>query len=428
MGGDTTWVDGEVFALAGFDHDKADVLRRILNFVESGDEWLCVKQMVLQNASADDLGDVLRKRFKEAAAYCDESEDWRLSEIARLEEIEPTLALFAADAVNQMVSRDIWLDVMRIIAEAHAKANSPETRAGKNVTLARYLVDKKDFRYLPPNLRKEMPKHIQQLTEWSDQFARLRALADLDKLRSLSDRFPHCDHVIEGIAEGIERAWDMGSNIIHIQPTLLVGEAGVGKTALAREVCKTLGLHVQIANVGGKSENHLFGLSAGWSSAHAGIVTEAVATARVLNPVIILDEIDKTHAGRNGDITGELLGMLEPMEARRYREKYLAADVNAAHVSWILTANDLGCIPAPLRSRCTIYDIPVPTPEQLPAVIRSMVGEYAAELGLRREFFSLDLGDVEALVETFKQHKSVRVLHRFVRGLLHQKLKRRRWN
>ncbi|WP_377191456.1 AAA family ATPase [Ruegeria meonggei] len=404
------------------------MLRRILNFVESGDEWLCVKQMVLQNASADDLGDVLRKRFKEAAAYCDESEDWRQREIARLGEIEPTLALFAADAVNQMLSRDIWLDVMHVIAEAHAKASSSETKASKNIKPARYLIDKTDFNYLPPNLRKEMPKHIQKLTEWSDQFARLRALVDLDELRSLSDRFPHCDHVIEGIAEGIERTWDMGSNIIHIQPTLLVVEAGLRKTALAREVCKTLGLHAQIANVGGKSENHLFGLSAGWSSAHAGIVTEAVATARVLNPVIILDEIDKTHAGRNGDITGELLGRLEPMEARRYREKYLAADVNAALVSWILTANDLWCIPAPLRSRCIIYEVPEPTPKQLPAIIKSMVNEYAAEFGLRNEFFALDLGDVEALVETFKQHKSVRVLHRFVRGLLHQKSKRRKWN
>lgn len=428
MGRDTTWADGEVFALAGINHDKADVLRRILNIVDSGDDWQCVKQMVLQNASADDLGNLLHKRFKEAAAYCDESEDWRQREIARLEEVEPTLALFAAEAVNQMVSRDIWLDVMGVIAEAHAKASSPETKASKNMKPARYLVDKKDFNYLPPNLRKEMPKHIQQLTEWSDQFARLGALADLDKLRLLANGFPHCDHVIEGIAEGIERTWDMGSNIIHIQPTLLVGEAGLGKTALTRAACKALGLHAQIANVGGKSENHLFGLSAGWHSAHAGIVTEAVATARVLNPVVILDEIDKTHAGRHGDITGELLGMLEPIEAQRYREKYLAADVDASHVSWILTANDLGCIPAPLRSRCTIYEVPLPTPQQLPAIISSMVAEYAIEFGLRREFFALDLGDVEALVETFKQHKSVRVLHRFVRGLLHQKSKRRKWN
>ncbi|SDX19755.1 hypothetical protein SAMN05444358_103333 [Ruegeria halocynthiae] len=127
MGSDTTWIEGEVFALAGFDHDKADVLRWILNFVESGDDWQCVKQMVLQNASADDLGKVLRKRFEEAAAYSDESKDWRQSEIERLEKIEPTLALFAAEAVNQMLSRDIWLDVMHVIAEAHAKASSSET-------------------------------------------------------------------------------------------------------------------------------------------------------------------------------------------------------------------------------------------------------------------------------------------------------------
>lgn len=49
--------------------------------------------------------------------------------------------------------------------------------------------------------------------------------------------------------------------------------------------------------------------------------------------------------------------------------------------------------------------VPVPTREQVPVVIRNMVNDYAVELGLRREFFALALGDVEALVETFKQHK-----------------------
>lgn len=72
--------------------------------------------------------------------------------------------------------------------------------------------------------------------------------------------------------------------------------------------------------------------------------------------MIVLDEIEKTQVGRDGDTTGELFGMLEPIESRRYREKYLAADVELLPVRWILTTADLGCIPVPLHSRCTIYD------------------------------------------------------------------------
>ncbi|SMP16174.1 AAA family ATPase [Shimia sagamensis] len=125
----------------------------------------------------------------------------------------------------------------------------------------------------------------------------------------------------------------------------------------------------------------------GWSSAHAGIVTDAVASSRVLNPCIILDEIDKVHAGKNGDIQGELLGLLERDEARRYFERYPKATVDASHVNWILTANKLGSVSGPLRSRCTIYKIPEPTREQIPAIIRSLVADFAGANGLRTEFF-----------------------------------------
>ncbi|KUJ77798.1 AAA family ATPase [Ruegeria profundi] len=427
---DTSWQETEIMALAGFCHDKADILRLVLSAVSIRRDWENVKQMVLHNTSSEDLHAVIKDRSKEAAAFSEDPEDWRQDEIARLEEIDPILAIFGGDAVKQMPSLDLWKDVMRIIAERHAIDMSPKaTDTGdQKSAAARYLLDREDFDYLPRTLRNEMPAHIQQLTTWSDQFARLASLDQLNTLRALSLTFPHCEPVTAGIAHNIECNWGMGSDVIQIQPTLLVGEPGVGKTAFAKAVCGALGLHVQSANVGGKSENHLFGLSAGWSSAHAGIVTEAVAMARVLNPAIILDEIDKTHSGRNGDIVGELLAMLEPSEARRYREKYLATDVDASHVSWILTANDLSGVPAPLLSRCTIYEIPPPTTEQLPAIIQSLVNEFAAEFGLRPEFFCLDLGDVEALVDTYEQHRSVRILRRFVRGLLHQKSKGITWN
>ncbi len=426
----TTWEEDEIFALAGFCHDEADILRPVLSAANSRASWKIVKQMILERASSEDLLKVFNKRSEEIARFSDEPENWRQIEINRLRKIDPALAVFAQDTVEQMTSLKRWKEVMGLISERHAADMSIEASRAESekATAARYLLDKADFEYLPRTLRNEMPEHIKQLTAWSNQFARLASLDELNDLRAVSQRFPHCNFVIEGMAHDIECRWSIGSDVLHIQPTLLVGEPGVGKSAFAKTACKALDLYVQSANVGGKSENHLFGLSVGWSSAHAGIVTEAVATARILNPVIILDEIDKTHSGRNGDITGELLALLEPSEARRYREKYLATDVDASHVSWVLTANDLSGVPTPLLSRCTIYEIPPPTPEQLPAIIQSLVSEFAAEFGLRPEFFRLDLGDIEALVGTYEQHRSVRVLRRLVRGLLHQKTKNHSWN
>ncbi len=89
--------------------------------------------------------------------------------------------------------------------------------------------------------------------------------------------------------------------------------------------------------------------------------------------------------------------------------------------SWRVTVNSLDTISAPLKSRCRIYEIPAPTADHIPQIIRSLVASYAADHGLRSEFFSLDIGEVEALAVTYDRHKSVRTLGRLVQGYLHRK-------
>ena len=111
------------------------------------------------------------------------------------------------------------------------------------------------------------------------------------------------------------------------------------------------------------------------------------------------------------------------MESKRYREKYLATDVDASNVNWMFTANDLSKIPSPLRSRCVVYDVPLPAVDQIPAIIRSLVQGYADTHNLRPEFFPLTSGEVEDLAETYLIHKSVRVLNRLVTGYLSVKAK-----
>jgi ATP-dependent Lon protease len=249
----------------------------------------------------------------------------------------------------------------------------------------------------------------------------LESLKKLDDVRALSDRFPHCETMLEGLCVDLERQWFMGSDVITLTPALFVGPAGVGKTAIAREIGAALGIYLREANVGGSPDAHIFGLSAGWSSAHAGIITESVATSKTLNPLIVLDEIDKTHASKNGDIQAELLSLLEPTEARRYHERYLKTTVDASHVSWILTANRLETVTEPLKSRCRVYRIPAPTSEQIPQIIRSLVREYAEDHALRPEFFALDFGELNALAATYETHKSVRILSRLVHGYLHKR-------
>lgn len=414
------WRVKEVEDIAGFDWELWEALMKGLAGFDE-DAWTEVKSRIVDQITVSQVFEIIRSRGAEASAYHDEDGSWRQSAMAMLDEEDPVLSIWVADALNQIPNETTFKKSIKLLVQVFGDSiREGGTRASPDKG---YLLDKANFDYLPANLKREMPKYIRDLVNWKGQFARIRILKELERARALTVRFPHCKAVIDGILDDVERNWGMGSDIIKLQPTLLVGPPGIGKSMLVRELSRALDLHVQIANVGGMSENHLFGLSAGWHSAHAGIVTQAVASARVLNPLVVLDEIDKTHSGRNGDITGELLGLLEPLESRRYREKYLATDVDASHVNWMFTANNLSKIPSPLRSRCVVHEVPLPTMEQIPAIIRSLVQGYADAHGLRREFFLLTNGEVADLAETYQTHKSVRVLNRLVTGYLSVKAK-----
>lgn len=416
------WREAEVEQIVGFSWELQEPLLMALQTIQDKREWDDIKEHIISGQSAREAMDVIKRRGAEAAAYEDsKDETWRDEAITKVMSGGSHLSVFATEAINQMVDEKTFKGVVKLLTKAFGQSDEIAEEPIE-ASASGYLVAKQDFDYLPKTLVKEMPKHIVELPRIAPgSFQRLRNLKSLDAVRSLSKNFPHCEQVLQGVCTGIERTWHMGSNKIQLAPTILVGEAGVGKSAFARELAKTLDVYVREANVGGTPDAHIFGLSAGWSTAHAGIVTEAVASSETLNPMIIFNEIEKVHASKNGDIQAELLSLLEPTEARRYYERYLKTTVDASHVSWIFTANSLDTISEPLKSRCQIYEIPAPTIDQIPAIIHSLVAGYAADHGLRKEFFSLDIGETEMLVNTYERHKSVRTLNRLLQAYLHRK-------
>jgi len=428
---DDVWVENLVDGLVETEPENRAIAKRGTCLLANRSDWFTFRRIVVQTVPIQVLFEVVLERGSEASIYDDEEgDDWRQKEIENLRTSKVSTSEFhLTSMINLAPDEETWREIVDLLAQLNADGrlkgceqtqdettDQPAERAPR-----RYLVEKTDFEYLPNSLKKEMPKHIKEVVTVEEEFTRVPALETLDKLKALKTRFPHCDRLIDGVAQTLEQNWHLGSDVVSFRPALLVGPPGVGKTKVAREICKALGLYHQEANVGGSSESHLFGLSAGWNSAHAGIVTEAVASSRVLNPCIILDEIDKVHASRNGDIQGEMLGLLEHDEARRYFERYLRATVDASHVNWILTANDLSTVSAPLKSRCTIYKIPEPTKEQIPPIIRSLVTDFADTNGLRTEFFQLTVDEVEALASVYDKRRCLRTLSRAVQRYLQEK-------
>ena len=150
---------------------------------------------------------------------------------------------------------------------------------------------------------------------------------------------------------------------ISVGPLLLHGPAGTGKTAWAHGLSKVLDLPYCVIDAGqGLSSMILAGTERGWADQQPGRPLQTVISSRIANPVIVVEEVDKacvtrTTSGVSFNFQSALLGLLEPGSARRWQCPYYRIGVDMSHLSWVLTANDVGLVPEPVRSRCEIVQL-----------------------------------------------------------------------
>ncbi|WP_281966812.1 AAA family ATPase [Roseovarius nanhaiticus] len=300
-------------------------------------------------------------------------------------------------------------------------------KKAKKASIAK-IADKYRFKYvlndvtssqLPKNTKENITAPIKKIfgNIGAHELTSLNTLNDARK--SLALKYPHGRMIIDSILNDVKRGFLFGKREIQIRPILLVGDPGNGKSSLARDLMKALDVYVSTVNVGGMSEINILGVSSGYFSAMPSIITTTVANACNINPCIVIDEIDKASKGsHNGDISAGLLSLLEPSESSEWYEKFLNLHVNASHVNWILTANDIDRVPLPLVSRCTVYRMENPDVKDVGPIVQSIVADYAAEVGVDPRFFRLSAGDIEYLRETMPRHRSVRILRELVRLLL----------
>ena len=184
---------------------------------------------------------------------------------------------------------------------------------------------------------------------------------------------------------------------LSVQPLLLCGQPGNGKSWYAHMLGEVAGTPVREIDVGGGSAGfRIAGLEKGWASAGAGIPVETVLAHRVANPLVVVNEVDKagekvgSTSGGVTSLTTSLLQLLEPETASRFECPAYRVRFDLSQVSWILTANDLGGVPAPLRDRCHVVLMPEVTPEIAGLMFDTLLREIDADrdddaCGLARE-------------------------------------------
>ena len=329
--------------------------------------------------------------------------------IVKIFDLEEIKGLFPEETAE-----DIWNDVSNLQQQLEHIDDKSNCDAARHEFS--YLTDPAVAKRLPSTVKKNLNDRQKRVIDVPLPAVGLYDLKKLDAVQeTLSDKYPHAVNVVDGIFGGVRRGFRFGQSKITIRPILLVGKPGTGKSTLAADVMKSLGVPVTRASAAGVADITFFGTSAGYSSAMPSLITTAIVNGEIINPGIVLDEVDKSTQGSlNGDLIDGLLSVLEPVEARAWHEKFFQAEVDVSHINWALTANDLDRVPAPLVSRCTVYRVPEPDVAHVGALVASVVNDYAAELGVDSRFFSITAGDLEYLRQTMPQHRSVRVLKELV--------------
>ena len=363
-----------------------------------------------------------------------------LAELGVAARLKLVLELFGTQVLHAEVKRKIRQEVQREVGKGQReavlreqlRAIQRELGEDKQADGMGKLKERLDRAGLPEEPREAVDRELRRLEGMSEQAPEanvvrtwLELIADLP-WSAKAEVKDDPDAVARKLDEDHHGLADVKQRILEHMAVLkltgrsrgtilcLVGPPGVGKTSLGQSIADATGrplVRVALGGVGDEAE--LRGHRRTYIGALPGRILAALKRAKVRNPVLLLDEIDKLGSGWRGSPEAALLEVLDPEQNRTFTDHYLELPFDLSEVLFVCTANDLGGLSAPLRDRLEIIELAGYTQDEKVRIARThLLPRLLAELAIPQGCLSLTDAALAAIIRDYTRESGVRQLDR----------------